>query len=551
WNRALSRRSQQELVELNVELDELGMTVADAIRIEQDRMLELENLGRLRLQEEQLALKIQTVRRVMSRVETDEPIPPWVDKTVSSIGWIGAALVFFGIVMYAMGGDSQETLGGALAAAAFGFAGIMWWGVRNGLRNHFDRKVGIQLDDLTDEARQADRQLRTIQDRIGSMAVAGSDDGNRERQSSSTAELIERIGRCSRRVTDLERLARRQERAAARRRRLQTLRDRFRSAQQTVTQERNEWCRVLTQLGLEETVDVQQAFDWWQRIQELRELHTRWKNIAPEAEGLRRMFNGMKDRIIAVHDKLKGSAPPAGFRPLELLTAWQTQLKTLERDIAERQRLDDEAATSGRQAIHMQHQLEAAELRRDAVLARAGVTNREELTVLQEAEVKRRQLQSQLKKVQADLLEVSTSEPELAMTEDELIRFNPPSARETIRLRELELTDVEDQLKQDHEELGSLKQEIRLLESSRDSNTEFFQRGRLAAQIYRTAEQWFATLIEQSAVLQIRRTFEQENISGTLVTASSYMHRMTSGRYHRIWAPLGEDFLCIDDEYGQ
>jgi ABC-type Mn2+/Zn2+ transport system ATPase subunit len=26
---------------------------------------------------------------------------------------------------------------------------------------------------------------------------------------------------------------------------------------------------------------------------------------------------------------------------------------------------------------------------------------------------------------------------------------------------------------------------------------------------------------------------------------------MTSGRYHRIWAPLGEDFLCIDDEYGQ
>jgi hypothetical protein len=29
------------------------------------------------------------------------------------------------------------------------------------------------------------------------------------------------------------------------------------------------------------------------------------------------------------------------------------------------------------------------------------------------------------------------------------------------------------------------------------------------------------------------------------------MHRMTSGRYHRIWAPLGEDYLCIDDEYGQ
>ncbi|MFM8474796.1 MAG: ATP-binding protein, partial [Planctomycetaceae bacterium] len=32
---------------------------------------------------------------------------------------------------------------------------------------------------------------------------------------------------------------------------------------------------------------------------------------------------------------------------------------------------------------------------------------------------------------------------------------------------------------------------------------------------------------------------------------SACMHRMTAGRYHRIWAPLGEDFLCIDDEFGQ
>jgi hypothetical protein len=42
-----------------------------------------------------------------------------------------------------------------------------------------------------------------------------------------------------------------------------------------------------------------------------------------------------------------------------------------------------------------------------------------------------------------------------------------------------------------------------------------------------------------------------DNISGTLRMASSYLHRMTSGRYHKIWAPLGEDFLCIDDEYNR
>jgi hypothetical protein len=47
-------------------------------------------------QEEQLALKIQTVRRVIDRVDLNESIPEWVDKTITTMGWIGAALCVFG-----------------------------------------------------------------------------------------------------------------------------------------------------------------------------------------------------------------------------------------------------------------------------------------------------------------------------------------------------------------------------------------------------------------------------------------------------------------------
>ena len=95
-----------------------------------------------------------------------------IDKTITTLGWIGAALCLFGIATFSLGGEPRRALGGALAAAAFGFAGIMWWGVRNGLRNNFDAKVGIKLDDIADEARQADRQLRLLQDRIARMSLA-------------------------------------------------------------------------------------------------------------------------------------------------------------------------------------------------------------------------------------------------------------------------------------------------------------------------------------------------------------------------------------------
>jgi hypothetical protein len=197
----MTRRSGRELVELNAQLDELGMPVDMAIEEEQARLRELENLGRLRLQEEQLALKIQTVRRVLERVDVEETIPEWVDKTITMMGWIGAALCLFGIATFSLGGEPQRALGGALAAAAFGFAGIMWWAVRNGLRNHFDSTVGIRLDDIADEARQADRQLRLLQERIERMANLDRTGRRRDEAdpewNSPTAEMVDRIGDCS------------------------------------------------------------------------------------------------------------------------------------------------------------------------------------------------------------------------------------------------------------------------------------------------------------------------------------------------------------------
>jgi len=555
WNRSMTKRSQKELVELNALLDEVGIPLHQAIDAEQARLKELENLGRLRLQEEQLALKIQTVRRVIDRVDTDDSIPAWVDKTITTMGWVGAALCLFGIATFSLGGEPQRALGGALAAAAFGFAGIMWWGVRNGLRNHFDATAGIKVDDIADEARQADRQLRLLQDRIQRMSLADRFKRNRseaaENWESSTAEMVDRIGDCSQRIAELEVLQRKQTRAAARRMRLKMLRDRFRSAQQALTTQRQEWCRLLTQLGMDETIHIEQAFDWWRRIQEVREMLTQWRNAAPEVEGLRRMFEAMRLRVEQLGNRL-GHAKKLNFaRPLEVLTAWQLQLKTHDRDRVEKQRLLTDADTRQRDALHAQHQMEAAELRRSAILARSGVTSREELLKQQEWESRRTQCESQLRKTQDELNEIASAETELAIVEDDLIRFAPPHAKETIQLRSMELSDVEQKLHQNHEELGSMKQEIRLLEASRDSHEEFFQKARVASEIYRATEDWLALQIEQDAVKQLRRRFEQENISGTLISASQYMHRMTAGRYHRIWAPLGEDFLCIDDEYGQ
>ena len=193
----------------------------------------------------------------------------------------------------------------------------------------------------------------------------------------------------------------------------------------------------------------------------------------------------------------------------------------------------------------------ATELRRSAVLARAGVMSREELLQQIDWQKKREELERQQAAATDELMELSSSEPDLAIVEDDLVRFDPAAGRERILLLETEQLEVEEKLNEHHEELGSLKQELRLLENSRESQVHYFQRAHVAADIYRAAEEWLSLQIEEDAVQAIRRRFEKENISSTLTTASSYLHRISSGRYHRIWAPLGEDFLCVDDEYSR
>jgi hypothetical protein len=48
----------------------------------------------------------------------------------------------------------------------------------------------------------------------------------------------------------------------------------------------------------------------------------------------------------------------------------------------------------------------------------------------------------------------------------------------------------------------------------------------------------------------IRTTYERERQPETLQEASGYLHRLTQGRYRRVWTPLGENVLRVDDAEG-
>ena len=109
---------------------------------------------------------------------------------------------------------------------------------------------------------------------------------------------------------------------------------------------------------------------------------------------------------------------------------------------------------------------------------------------------------------------------------------------------------VERQLHGLIEQRGRLSEQLETLASDRRMASKQLDLAvvekRLADAIHRW--QTLATTCQMLDV--IRDTYEHERQPETLQEASGYLDRLTQGRYHRVWTPLGEHSLRVDDSDG-
>ena len=125
-------------------------------------------------------------------------------------------------------------------------------------------------------------------------------------------------------------------------------------------------------------------------------------------------------------------------------------------------------------------------------------------------------------------------------------------------------------------EIADLLKDItkRIEISSAKLSEELQNRGQLIEQIKRVAEDQSATQKQRELAIvnekirqaqsewqvyavcarmldEIRTTYERDRQPRTLAEASELLKQLTDERYHRIWTPLGEETLLVDDKDGQ
>ena len=222
------------------------------------------------------------------------------------------------------------------------------------------------------------------------------------------------------------------------------------------------------------------------------------------------------------------------------------------------------------------------------LLRQFGVKTPEELRALHQRHQKHRRLLVQEQGVQRELEAAMSnfcSEATLGtLLEPRIARKGLLQKIEAEREQQLQDGDLEYQDEALSEELARLeplpelddllKGAVRRIEaSSAKLHEELQNRGQLNEQLKRIAEDQTATQKQRELAVidekireaqsewqvyavcarmldEIRSTYERDRQPRTLAEASEILKRLTDEKYHRIWTPLGEETLMVDDHDG-
>jgi hypothetical protein len=102
-----------------------------------------------------------------------------------------------------------------------------------------------------------------------------------------------------------------------------------------------------------------------------------------------------------------------------------------------------------------------------------------------------------------------------------------------------------------YEGRGRLNEQLSLLAEDRQLPARQFELGLVERQMHDSIERWQVLALCHGVLERMRAVYETERQPETLREASEYLARMTGGQYRRVWTPLTENVLFVEDAAGK
>jgi len=308
------------------------------------------------------------------------------------------------------------------------------------------------------------------------------------------------------------------------------------------------WRKALFAVGLPDNLSPGQVRQLTQRCDHFGQLHRRLAHRREEIEQRRRELDSLLGRITQL--AADTGVDLSGLDPAEQIRRLAAALGQQETRFQRREALRQEARQLQRKRAKHHKAARRIKQRRHELLYESGARNEREFRAralqVARAEVLQRERDSLAGEITAAIGG--------CCSEDAIGKHLEGNPDRQLEARRDELLDrlemLEKELKERFEKRGRLAEQLKALADDRQMAVKQLELATIERRLEEAISRWRVLTVTSQTLENIRTVYEQQRQPETLQEASGYLDRLTCGRYRRVWTPLGEDVLRVDDAEG-
>ncbi|MCA9239619.1 MAG: AAA family ATPase [Planctomycetales bacterium] len=321
------------------------------------------------------------------------------------------------------------------------------------------------------------------------------------------------------------------------------------SAKLRMADAKKKWSQALGALGLPDTLTSEDLLAMAGQYEQLGEWQLKADNRQEWVERREREYNKVTARIMAIAEE--GDLVVEDASPLEQLEALLSERRLQQTRIDQRKKLIDRGRSlKDKMATHAKD-IETLESRREALFRSAGCVDEDAYRQLAADLAKRAELYTKRERVTR---EIAAAIGRLGTEEDfaELLSADKIGRLDGLWTeRAAEKEEIDNLLRDLLASRGALCEKQTSLAEDASIAEKQLELGEVEAQLAEAKERWRERAVIGQMLELIRSDYEANRQPETLVEASRYMKQLTAGRYERIWTPLANDILLVDDHEGR
>ena len=511
---AFSGRNENELAGV---IDEAGARVAQLRRrlLVDDRLDELTRY--------QSDLEEQSRESLQKQV-----LPVWVVMAFGACFALGVVLVVAGLFVPASVTGSfgwAMTILGLLGASAAGFGKVL-----------LERSNARQLESCQRQVIMLDAQIRQAEEERDTLDAQLPQGGGPISARLQTAEAE---------LAALEDLVPMRGKRDAARQRVDAAARRLAESEGDLTAARRRFSESLVEIGLPPKLGLKQVRRVVAQCEQHGELFRQMQRRREELNSRRRELETIAGRIRDLAEEAEISTDRT--TPLAVLTQLDSALGRQRNRVERYRELRREARQLRRQYRKHVEAISRLKHHRRALFLEAGVEEEQQLRELAvqaaRAAVLRQERDGLTREIEAATAGTCTVEA---------IGQELEAGDLENRLEQLfvQLDATETRLKELFERRGQLGEQLRSLAADRQLARRQLDLATVETRLHEAIRRWQVFAVTSHVLDAIRIDYERDRQPETLQEASGYLKRLTRGRYCRVWTPLGEDSLRVDDSEG-